>query len=48
MEPDISDFEALAGEFGLTRVISGARKQATEHRAEWDGRWKKVLGALGV
>lgn len=48
MEPDFADFETLAGDFGLTRIISTARKQADAHRGEWGGRWSKVLGALGV
>ena len=48
MEPDFSDFEMLAGDFGLTRIISTARKQADAHRGEWGGRWSKVLNALGI
>jgi 5'-3' exonuclease len=48
MPPDFGDFEALAGEFGLTRIISSARKQANAHRDEWEKHWPVILNALSI
>lgn len=47
LEPDYESFEQLATDFGLTRVISTAKKQS-QQRAHWTKPWGRVVTALGI
>lgn len=47
MEPDFAEFEQIAENFGLSRVVMMAKK-ANRPTEAWTPRWHEVLNALGA